>query len=368
MIRPAGQIGAPIRVAYHVEGDAFGGVERYLVTLLEHLDRRRFEPVVLGRAPDVLRRALVDLDVEMIPQPQVTSKWDVRAWSAVLGSVRRVRPEVYHGMMSHSFSGGYALAAAMIARTPRIVVTAHLPTPASNRRQAWLGAAFRRGVDVQIVPGEWARSELARYGQLARYTVIVPNAIDMPDHVSRAEARGRLGLAPHATVVGGVMRLEAYKRPDLVAELAHTLPGVTVVLFGDGPELDHLAARANGGNVLLTGFRSDASTLVRALDVFVHPCPTDNQPLAVLEAMAAGVPVVAADQGGVATMVEHERTGLLAPVSAEGMTQAVGRLLGDSDLAARLSATAADTVKRDADPAAMARRVEALYERDAEAS
>ena len=150
----------------------------------------------------------------------------------------------------------------MIARTPRIVVTAHLPTPASNRRQAWLGAAFRRGVDVQIVPGEWARSELARYGQLARYTVIVPNAIDMPDHVSRAEARGRLGLAPHATVVGGVMRLEAYKRPDLVAELAHTLPGVTVVLFGDGPELDHLAARANGGNVLLTGFRSDASTLV----------------------------------------------------------------------------------------------------------
>ena len=109
MIRPAGQIGAPIRVAYHVEGDAFGGVERYLVTLLEHLDRRRFEPVVLGRAPDVLRRALVDLDVEMIPQPQVTSKWDVRAWSAVLGSVRRVRPEVYHGMMSHSFSGGYAL-------------------------------------------------------------------------------------------------------------------------------------------------------------------------------------------------------------------------------------------------------------------
>ena len=67
-------------------------------------------------------------------------------------------------------------------------------------------------------------------------------------------------------------------------------------------------------------------------------------------------------------MVEHERTGLLAPVSAEGMTQAVGRLLGDSDLAARLSATAADTVKRDADPAAMARRIEALYEHDAEAS
>jgi glycosyltransferase involved in cell wall biosynthesis len=94
----------------------------------------------------------------------------------------------------------------------------------------------------------------------------------------------------------------------------------------------------------------------------------DNQPLAVLEAMAAGVPVVVADQGGVATMVEHERTGLLAPVTEEGMAHAVARLLADRDLAARLSTTAAAEVRRDADPCTMTRRIEALYEREPETS
>lgn len=350
------------RVLYHIESDDFGGVERHLVTLLKHLDRRRFEPVVLGRAPEVVRRALSELDVEMVSVPPVRSKWDARAWRQVLTSVRRVRPQVFHGMLSHSFSGQSALASALIARTPRVVVTVHCPTPASNQRQAWLAAAFRRGVDVQIVPGEWARAELARLGQLARQTVTVPNGIDAPEFLSRAKAREVLGLAPDAIVVGDLMRLDADKRPDLVAGLAHTLPGVTAVLFGDGPERDHLAASTDGGNVLLTGFRSDAVTLVRSLDVFVHPCPVDNQPLAVLEAMAGGVPVVVADQGGAATMVEHERTGLLAPVNAEGMTHAVRRLLTDRELAARLATAAAAHVERDASASTMTRRTEALYE------
>lgn len=359
---PGGGARVPKRVAYHIESDAFGGVERYLVTLLEHLDRRRYEPLVLGRAPEVVRRSLLELDVEMISVPRVKSKWDAGAWRAVLGSVRRVRPDVFHGMLSHSFTGQYALASAVIARTPRVVVTVHCPTPASNRRQDWLGVQMRRRVDVQIVPGEWARGELARLGQLARYTVVVPNGIDMPDFVPRAEAREKLGVAADALVVGGLMRLDPDKRPDLVVGLAQTLPGVTIVLFGDGPERDHLAAQAEGGNVVLTGFRADAATLVRALDVVVHPCPVDNQPLAVLEAMAGGVPVVVADHGGVATMVEHERTGLIAPVTPEGMRSAVHRLLADRDLAARLSATAAAHVEHEADARTMTRRIEALYE------
>jgi glycosyltransferase involved in cell wall biosynthesis len=273
---------------------------------------------------------------------------------------------VFHGMQSHSFSGHYALASAILARVPRIVVTCHLPTTASNRRQSHLASGLRRGVDVQIVPGSWARDQLERNGQLARRTVIVPNGIDRPHLVPRAEARSMLGISPGASVVGGLMRLDSYKRPDLVVDLARTLPGVTAVVFGDGPDREYLAARAQGSDVVLTGFRSDAAALISALDVVVHPCPEDNQPLAILEAMAAGVPVVVANQGGAADMVEHERTGLLAPVTTEGMANAVGRLLADKSLAGRLAAAAAAHVERDANPEMMARRIEVLYERDAQ--
>jgi glycosyltransferase involved in cell wall biosynthesis len=350
---------------YHLESDAFGGVERHLITLLRHLDRRRFEPVVLGQAPELLVQDLTNLEVEMVSAPEITSKWDWRAWNAVLGAVHRLRPDVYHGMQSHSFSGQYALASAVIAKVPRVIVTNHLPTPSSNRRQAWLGSAVRRGVDLQILPGEWTRSELARMGQLARHTVVLPQLIETPDFFSRGRAREILGVDPNATVVGGLMRLEAYKRPDLVVSLAHTVPDVTVVLFGDGPERNALATSARGMNVVLTGFMPDANRLVRALDVFVHPCPVDNQPLAVLEAMVGGVPVVVADEGGSATMVAHERTGLLAEASRDGMGNAVRRLLTDKSLAARVAAAGAAKVRNECDPASVTRRVEAFYEQNA---
>ena len=351
-----------VRVAYGIEGDVFGGVERHLVTLLHHLDRLRYEPVVVGRAPMELQAELKGLEVDFVPLPEVPSKWDVRAWGSVLGTVRRLHPQVFHVMQSHSFSGRYTLAAALLARVPRVVMTCHLPTPASNLRQDRFAGILRRGVDVQIAPGPWAQAELARTGQLCRYCVIIPNGIDKPTLVPRTEARSVLGLAPDAVVVGCLMRLEPEKRADLVVGLARSLPGVTAVVFGDGPERDHLAALAQGSDVRLLGFRSDATALISALDVFVHPCPVDNQPLAVLEAMAGGVPVVVADQGGTVDMVEQERTGLLAPATAEGMADAVRRLLTDKELARKLAAAAADHVAREANAETMTRRIEALYE------
>ena len=354
--------GSRVRVAYSVEGDVFGGVERHLVTVLQHLDRLHYEPVVVGRAARELRTELQGLNVEFVALPEVTSKWDVRSWVRVLGVVRRLHPQIFHGMQSHSFSGNYALAAALLARVPRVVMTCHLPTPASSASQDRFGAILRRGVDVQIAPGPWALAELARTGQLARRCVIIPNGIDRPALVPRAEARSILGLAPDAIAVGCLMRLEPEKRADLVVGLARSLPGVTAVVLGDGPERERLVALAQGSDVLLPGFRSDADTLVSALDVFVHPCPVDNQPLAVLEAMAAGVPVVVADRGGTVDMVQHERTGLLAPATPEGMADAVCRLLADKELAGTMAAAATEHVAREADPDTMTRRIEALYE------
>lgn len=356
------QADAPMRVVYSVEGDVFGGVERHLLTVLHHLDRVHFEPVVLGRAVPALRTELQDLSIEFIPLPEVMSKWDVRSWGRVLGVLRQLNPQVFHGMQSHSFSGRYPLAGAILARVPRVVVTCHLPTSASNARQDRLGAILRRGVDVQIAPGPWAQAELARTGQLTPRCVVIPNGIDETTLVPRADARSMLGLDPDALVVGCLMRLEPEKRADLVVGLARSLPGVTVVVFGDGPERDRLTAMAQGSDVLLAGFRPDAASLVSALDVFVHPCPVDNQPLAVLEAMAGGVPVVVADQGGTVDMVDHERTGLLAPATAQGMADAVQRLLKDKELSGALAAAAVDHVARKADPAAMTRLIEDLYE------
>ena len=114
------------------------------------------------------------------------------------------------------------------------------------------------------------------------------------------------------------MRLVDWKRPELIVDAARSLPNAVVVILGEGPEEGRLRASAEGVDLRLPGFRPDAVSLLRALDVFVHPCPTDNQPLAILEAMAAGLPVVVADKGGAALMIDDDRTGLLRPPPPRG--------------------------------------------------
>ncbi len=349
----------PVRVVYYVEGEEFGGVEQHLLTVLGHLDRERFEPTVLGVMPDRLAGELAAAGIEVTRFSRVRHKWDVAGWFAVVRAVRRARPTVFHAMLSQSYGAPYALVAAI--GVPAVVVTAHLPTPASNRRQARIRRLLMRGVDAQVVPSEWTRSELDRLGQLTARSVVIANGIDRPSYRTREEARRELGLDPGAVVVGGAMRLVDWKRPDLVAGLT-TLPGVDVVLLGDGPEAGVLAGADRTGRLHLAGFRADAADLLPALDVFVHPCPVDNQPLAVLEALGSGVPVVVADRGGTAGMVDDGRTGLQAEATPEAMAAAVAGLLADPTRSAALAGAASAELDDRFSAPAMVGRLEALYD------
>ncbi len=359
--RGAGAAGQGARVFYYVEAGAFGGAARSLLGLMAGLDRARFSPVVLGAMPDRLADALGELEVPVVRLPAVGSKRDVRAWAAVIAAVRRSRPVVFHAMVSHPYAAPYGILAAIVSRVPVVVVTVHAFWPPDNRRQAWMSRQLYRGVDAELVASRWARARLEDAGGLAGRVEVVPNGITPSVLVERGEARAALGLPADAPVVGSAMRLEQVKRPDLVVEIGNRLPGVHVVLIGEGPERDRLAAQAESPNLHLTGFRNDAAELLRALDVFVSPCPVENQPLAVLEAMAAGVPVVGADEGGVAELVDHGRTGLLASVTAEAMADGAARLLADRELGRRLAEAAAAEVGQRFTLAATTARIEAIY-------
>ncbi len=328
----------PVRVVYFVEGYSFGGVERHLLHLLDALDRQRFEPVVLGVMADELEEELNARHLPPVRLERIRGNADIRGFIRAFRAIRTARPVVFHAMLSHSFAAQYALLSAIILRTPVVVVTAHLPVPSENHLRRSLRRLILRGVDVEVLPSEWTRAELIRLGQLHVSNEIVANGISLPVLLARAEAREQLGISPTATVIGGSMRLVDWKRPELIVEAARSLPNAVVVILGEGPEEERLRASAEGVDLRLPGFRPDAVSLLRALDVFVHPCPTDNQPLAIFEAMAAGLPVVVADQGGTALMIDDDRTGLLAPATAEGMSAAVSRLLNEPELGMRLGA------------------------------
>lgn len=351
----------PVRVAYFLEGYTFGGVERHLLHLLDGLDRERYDPVVLGVMADEMRLELDARHVPVVRLERIRNEVDLPGFFRAARAVRRARPAVFHAMLSHSYAAQYALIAAIVLRTPVVVITAHLPTPSKNRLRKGLGRLILRYVDVQVLPSEWTRAELDRMGQLHSSTEVVANGIALPNLYSREEAREMLGIARTDTVIGGSMRLVDWKRPELVIEAARPVPGGVVVLFGEGPEEERLRSLAQGVDLRLVGFRIDSVSLLPALDIFVHPCPTDNQPLAVLEAMGAGVPVVVADTGGGALMVDDGRTGLVAPATAEGMSHAVECLLNDPVLREKLAASGRAEVLARFTAEVMTKRVEELY-------
>jgi glycosyltransferase involved in cell wall biosynthesis len=353
----------PVRVVYFVEGYSFGGVERHLLGLLDDLDRSRFDPMVLGVMADELVPELDARGVPVVRLERIRGNGDVTGFIRAFRAIRHARPVVFHAMLSHSHAAQYAIMAAVAVRAPVVVTTAHLPTQSESTMRRRLGRFILRGVDMQVLPSEWTKAELVRLDQLHGRSQVISNGIALPALLSREEARQQLDVAPAATVIGGSMRLVDWKRPELITDAARGLPDAVVVILGEGPEEERLRSLAEGVDLRLPGFRLDAVSLLPAFDVFIHPCPTDNQPLAVFEALAAGVPVIVADQGGAAMMVDDERTGLRAPATAEGMAAAVHRLLDDPERAAQLASTGRTEVLTRFTTEAMTRQLEALYER-----
>src|SRR5205085_7777611 len=126
---------------------------------------------------------------------------------------------------------------------------------------------------------------------------------------------------PPKLIVGAAGRLSVEKGFEVLVDAARLInskyPHVGFVVFGEGAQRERLQQRIDryhlGGSFVLAGFRHDLDELIRQLDLFVLPSYTEGLPNVVLEAFAAGVPVVATSVGGTPEIVQHERSGLLVP-------------------------------------------------------
>jgi len=223
------------------------------------------------------------------------------------------------------------------------------------------------------VSADVARS-VGRWGTVPASKIeTVLNGIDVDryaDASSRAEVRASLGIPQDARVVGTVGRLNEVKRQDLllraVAALGPGYEDVRVLLVGDGPEranLERLAADSGlGERTVFAGYQSSPERFLPAMDVFALTSRMEGLPLALLEAWAAGLPVVATTVGGVPEVVADGETGLLVPSGDEAaVTAALRRLLSDRGAADRLAAAGRTAVRERFSLERMASEYEARY-------
>jgi glycosyltransferase involved in cell wall biosynthesis len=245
-----------------------------------------------------------------------------------------------------------ALLAARIARVPRVIVTHH--TPQLPRQENAFGRLLWHAGWLTR-PEVIYTSEADRVRDARPRSVVIPLGIDLDRFdVPRRPHEGR--------IVGNVARLVEQKDQRVLIEAMRSIPDTRLVIVGDGPLRAELERAADGLPVELTGARDDVPELLAGFDVFAFPSRFEGLCLAVIEAQAAGVPVVATPVGGIVETVVDGETGLLVPVGdPHALAVAVRRLLEDHELAARLAAEARHRARATFSVERMVAATRALY-------
>jgi glycosyltransferase involved in cell wall biosynthesis len=308
---------------------------------------------------------------------------DLVAFWKLFRLMRSERPHVVH---THTAKAGtLGRLAAVAARVPVRVHTFHghvfagYFSPAKTRVFLIIERALARVTDRIIAISESQRrdlSELYRVAPGAKFAV-VPLGLDLspfaevPDEPPPTGVRAEFGIGSDEVVVGIIGRLTAIKNHQLFLDAARIAlerapEGVTFrfLIVGGGDLEDEIRASASGlgERVVLAGWRRDLAEVYAACDIVALTSNNEGTPVAVIEALASGRPVVATEVGGVADVLERGNLGLLVPPGdAEGFADALVRLATDTRLQADLKAKGRASVLARFSIDALARGVDALY-------
>ena len=289
-----------MRIAAHNGARSYGGGEKWTVLLLEGLQARGHQVHLFCNFEVVAEEARargVDASIAVLGGHL--------ALHQVPSFARRLRACRPDALLIATFKkiwlGGMAAAAADV---PVVVSRIGLDTDLPGKHWSYR-LAFSRWIDAALVNADGIRravvAGLPRYDP-ARIATVYDGIVLPGAPVPAAEARRALGLPADGPIVGSVTRLSAQKRLDRTLEAVALLPGVRCVLAGEGEMEAELRARADAlgvaDRVHFLGYRRDVARVLSALDVFLLTSEREGMANAMLEAMAAGVPVVSTPVSG----------------------------------------------------------------------
>jgi glycosyltransferase involved in cell wall biosynthesis len=358
-----------------------GGGERLAMQVAMRLDRERFESWYCASRwaedgpPDDAERRVVDelraagVNALGLGRRSPAAVW---SWRPLLRVLRGERIDVLH---SHKFgSNVWAALLAPLARVPVLVAHEHT--------WSYEGQPLRRFLDRELIARRSAafvavsNEDRRRMIEIERIppdaVTFVPNGIDALPPGDGARVRRELGIPPEAPLVGAVAVLRPQKGLDVLvraaAEAAREVPALRLAIAGEGPERARLEALASelgaADRVMLLGHRSDVPDLLAALDVAASSSWFEGSPLAMMEYMDAGLPVVATRVGGVPDLIDDGVQGrLVEPGDAGALARAIVELVSDRERAAEMGARARERRRAEFDLNGTVRRLEGLYER-----
>ena len=297
----------------------------------------------------------LNLAVEIIPERR---RFDLGVLAKLKNIINTYSPGI---VVTHSVKSHFLIWRSHISRKYPWVAFHHGYTSTDrkmrvyNRLDRWSLPATDRIITVcQAFARDLSRNTGVALDDISVLHNSIRPQLPAPDTEAQA-VRSRFGVADDESLILAVGRLSKEKAHiDLIAAfsgLRKSTPEVNakLIIVGDGPERGRLEAAAESfgckESVVFAGQSSDVWPFYFAADVFVLPSHSEGSPNVLLEAMAAGIPIVATEAGGVPEMVEHNQSALLVPASdPPALGAAIARVLTEDDLAQRLTANASSLV------------------------
>lgn len=356
-----------------------GGPARHAILLTRGLADRYDTTLAAGR-PTSSEGELTDPGVLVRHVPLVrpmSPQADIRSMAAVRALLIEVGPSLLHTHTAKAGSVG-RLAALSLRRRPVMVHTFH-----GHVLDGYFGATTRaafveierglaRRTDALVAVSHEVRDDLLALG-IGRPDQfhVIPLGLDLGPYLAIEEPGGKfrssLGVRPETPLLGCVGRLVPIKNHETLLKAVSELPDVHLAVIGDGELRGALTSRAAdlglADRVHFTGWCHDMAGVLGDLDAVVLSSRNEGTPIALIEASAAGRPVVATDVGGVRSVVRDEVTGLLTPPGDhQALAAAAARLLADAPGRARMGLAGRDHVRERFGHARMVTEIRFLYD------
>jgi glycosyltransferase involved in cell wall biosynthesis len=377
----------PVRIARIIGRLNVGGPARHAISLTARLDPARFlttlitgvgEPDEGDLSAEARARGVQPV---IIPElgPRIRPGRDLVALGKLVRLLRRLRPDLVHTHTAKA--GALGRVAARLAGVPLIAHTFHghvlegYFSPARTRLFVQIERGLARITDRIITVSPRVRDDLlARGVGRPDQMEVVPVGLDLArllhGPASPPRLREQLAIPSRAPLLGIVGRLVPIKdHPTLFQALALLQtpgPAPHLIVAGDGERREALKGLAQdlglASRIHFLGWRNDLEAILSELDVVICCSKNEGTPVALIEAMAAGVPVLSTEVGGVGDLIVHGETGWLVPSGdPDALARGIRELLADPERRARPLAAARAAVLARHDVKGLIHRMDALY-------
>ena len=357
------------KILYIITKSNWGGAQRYVYDLATSLPRERFDVTVAFGGDGMLKEALERAKIRTVPLPSlyrdIHLAKETQTFFEFLRLIRSEHPDILH--INSSKAGGIGALAGRLSGVDRVIFTAH--GWAFNEERPWWQKTilyFFSWLTVvlshtTIAVSQKTKDQIAWLPFIDKKIVVIPNGIRIPEFKHKEQAReflssknGTLRRLKDTLWIGTVAELHTTKGLEYAIEaigsIAEQFPELMYIIIGEGEQRKQLESLIQGhqleNRVFLLGFVEEAARYLKAFDIFLIPSLSEALSYVLLEAGAAGLPVIATAVGGIPEVIKDKKSGtLISPYDSYAIAGAIRNSLVDKKDSALVAAALTQHVR-----------------------